>query len=253
VSSPHKNIPKRISNFYTPFKNRLKKMYTYEYPRPALTVDCIIFGLDKESLKVLLIERADEPYKHHWALPGGFVEMDESIERAAQRELEEETGLKDMFMEQLYTFGTPNRDPRGRVISVAYFALVKMESCKIMAGSDARKVEWQSINSLPPLAFDHAEIFAKAFERLKNKVRYQPIGFELLPEKFTLGELQTMYEAILNQTLDKRNFRKKILSTNLLKDVQERQKGVPHRAAKLFQFDKEAYRELALKGFIFEL
>ncbi|MCU0389765.1 MAG: NUDIX hydrolase [Thermoflexibacter sp.] len=230
-------------------------MYTYEYPRPALSVDCVIFGLDENELKVLLIERGHDPYAGCWAFPGGFVDMDETTEAAAKRELWEETGLQNMFMEQLYTFSDVHRDPRGRVVSVAYYALVKLSDVKdqVSASSDAQKAEWFPVNSLPALAFDHAKIFDTAFTRLKGKVRYQPLGFELLPEKFTLSQLQKLYELILNKELDKRNFRKKILSMALLIELPERQKGVSHRAAKLYQFDKVKYKELEAKGFSFEL
>lgn len=228
-------------------------MYSYEYPRPSVTVDCIIFGLDDDSLKILLIERGGEPFKNYWALPGGFVEMNETLDAAAMRELEEETGIKDTFMEQLYTFGDVARDPRGRVISVAYFALVKLSNYKVTAASDAKRAEWFPINKMPKLAFDHDKIFQMALDRLKNKVHYQPVGFALLPEKFTLSQLQKLYELILEKNLDKRNFRKKILSMNLLIDLQERQKGVAHRSAKLYKFDKKSYQELESKGFVFEI
>ncbi len=230
-------------------------MYTYEYPRPALTVDCVIFGLDESDLKVLLIERAHEPYADCWAFPGGFVDMDETTETAAKRELCEETGIENMFLEQLYTFSGVDRDPRGRVVSVAYYALVQLADydSQIHASSDAKKAEWFSVNEMPKLAFDHAEIFEIAINRLKSKVRYQPIGFELLPEKFTLSQLQKLYEIILDKELDKRNFRKKILSMDLLLELTERQQGVSHRAAKLYQFDKIKYKALESKGFSFEL
>lgn len=228
-------------------------MHTYEYPRPALTVDCVIFGLDELSLKVLLIERAHEPFANCWALPGGFVDMDETIDTAARRELWEETGLENVFMEQLYTFGGVLRDPRGRVVSVAYVALVKPSDCRIEAASDARRVEWFDVSNLPTLAFDHALIMETAIKRLRNKVRYQPIGFELLPQKFTISQLQKMYELILDKPLDKRNFRKKIMSMGLLKALEERQEHVAHRAASLYQFDKEKYNALESNGFSFEV
>lgn len=227
--------------------------YTYEYPRPAVTVDCIIFGLDEDNLKVLLIERAHDPYAGKWALPGGFVDMDETLDTAAKRELEEETGISNMFMEQLYTFGDVERDPRGRVISIAYYALVNLSDYKVTAASDASKAEWFPVTELPPLAFDHDKIFKVAFDRLRNKVRYQPIGFELLPEKFTLSQLQKLYELILGRELDKRNFRKKILSMKLLLELSEQQTGVSHRAAKLYRFDRDKYRELEARGFSFEI
>ena len=218
--------------------------YSYEYPRPAVTVDCVIFGLDESQLlKVLLIQRAHAPFEGHWALPGGFVDMDEDLETAALRELEEETGVRDVFIEQLYTFGAPKRDPRGRVISVAYYALVNLSKHPVQAASDARKVEWFAIDQLPPLAFDHQQVLSIAIQRLRAKVRYQPIGFELLPEKFTLTQLQTLYETILGVSLNKRNFRTRILKMNVLKKI-EQQKGVAHRPAYLYAFDKEQYQKL---------
>jgi 8-oxo-dGTP diphosphatase len=228
-------------------------MYCYEYPRPALTVDCVIFGWDLEGgqLKVLLIERAHDPYAGSWAFPGGFVDMDETAETAARRELEEETGMSNVFMEQLYTFSTVERDPRGRVVSIAYFALVKPSNYTLNAASDAKRLSWFSTDNLPTLAFDHAQIMQTALTRLRNKVRYMPVGFELLPEKFTLSELQRLYEAILKASFDKRNFRKKILKSGLLQPLEEFQKNVPHRAAQLFKFDKEKYSELEKSGFVF--
>ena len=219
--------------------------YTYEYPRPALTVDCIIFGLDESSkLKVLLIKRGLEPFKDHWALPGGFVDMEEDLEAAALRELEEETGVKDVFIEQLYTFGAPKRDPRGRVVSVAYFALVNLAQHPVQASSDARHVEWFELEQIPALAFDHHDILNVAINRLRAKVRYQPIGFELLPEQFTLTQLQKLYETVLGvEKLNKRNFRTRILKMNVLNEVGI-QEGVAHRPAKLYSFDKVKYEQL---------
>ncbi len=221
--------------------------YSYDYPRPALTVDCVIFGLDESStLKVLLIRRGQEPYQHCWALPGGFVEMNEPLEQAALRELEEETGVTDVFIEQLYTFGAPQRDPRGRVVSVAYFALVNLAAHPVRAASDADTVQWFAVENLPELAFDHAHILKVAVNRLRAKVRYQPIGFELLPEQFTLTQLQNLYEAILGvkEPLNKRNFRTRILKMGVLREV-GKQEGVAHRPAKLYSFDKEKYEQLA--------
>lgn len=219
--------------------------YTYEYPRPALTVDCIIFGYEVGSeLKVLLIERANEPFKNCWALPGGFVEMTEDLETAALRELEEETGVRDVFIEQLFTFGSLGRDPRGRVVSVAYYALVNLAEHPAQAASDARNVQWYGVQQLPDLAFDHQEILEVAINRLRAKVRYQPIGFELLPEHFTLTQLQQLYETILGVAqLNKRNFRTKILKMGVLVEV-GRQEGVAHRPAILYRFDKEKYEQL---------
>jgi 8-oxo-dGTP diphosphatase len=221
--------------------------YTYEYPRPAVTVDCVIFGLDESSvLKVLLIERQQPPFEGMWALPGGFVDMDETLEAAALRELEEETGVKDVYIEQLYTFGGIDRDPRGRVISVAYYALVNLARHPVKAASDASGVDWHAIDHLPPLAFDHSPILETALGRLRAKVRYQPIGFELLPEQFTLSQLQKLYEVVLgvSQPLNKRNFRTRILRMGVLKEV-AKQEGVAHRPAVLYSFDKERYEQLA--------
>jgi 8-oxo-dGTP diphosphatase len=227
--------------------------YTYQYPRAALTVDCVVFGLDEGELKVLLIERALEPFKGQWALPGGFVHVDETVDAAARRELEEEAGLKDVFLEQLYTFSQVDRDPRERVISVAYYALVKMADFSAKADTDAADVRWFPVSKVPALAFDHADILAAAQARLKGKVRYQPIGFELLPPKFTLSQLQHLYEAVLETTLDKRNFRKKVLSFDLLVPLNETQMAGRHRPAQLFRFAADKYEKLKKKGFHFEL
>jgi 8-oxo-dGTP diphosphatase len=227
--------------------------YSYHYPRAALTVDCVVFGYDEGELKVLLIERGLQPFKGRWALPGGFVRVDETLEQAARRELAEETGLKDVFLEQLYTFGEVDRDPRERVISVAYYALVKLSEHEARAATDATNAEWFPVSKTPKLAFDHADILATALARLKGKVRYQPIGFELLPPRFTLSQLQHLYEAVLGTDLDKRNFRKKVLGFGLLVPLKETQMAGPHRPAQLFRFDAEKYRKLEKQGLLFEL
>lgn len=227
--------------------------YTYEYPRAAITVDCVVFGLDKEDLKVLLIQRDLPPFEGDWALPGGFVRLDETLEDAALRELNEETGLDKVYLEQLYTFGSIERDPRERVITVAYYALVKLSDHRVQAATDAREAAWFSLGKVPPLAFDHKAVLKMAHERLRGKVRYQPIGFELLPAKFSLGQLQHLYEVILDRPLDKRNFRKKILSMDILIELDEVQQGVPHRAARLYRFDRVKYRRLVKRGFNFEI
>ncbi len=226
---------------------------TYEYARPALTVDCVVFGLDEDELQVLLIRRGLEPFVGSWALPGGFIHLDESLEDAARRELEEETGLRKLYLEQLCTFGDIGRDPRERVITVAYYALVKLSEHKVRAATDAADAAWFGISDLPSLAFDHASIVETALSRLRGKVRYQPIGFELLPRKFTLTQLQRMYEVILERKLDKRNFRKKILGMDLLVELDEVQKDVAHRAARLYKFDDRRYRKLVKQGFSFEI
>lgn len=219
--------------------------FTYEFPRPSVTVDCIIFGLDEsQQLKVLLIRRKKDPYANKWALPGGFVQLEESLEDAARRELQEETGVENVFMEQLYTFGGLGRDPRGRVISVAYFALVNLSEHTLRNGSDAENATWFSTNKLPELAFDHSQILQAALDRLRAKLRYQPIGFELLPEHFTLSQLQRLYEVVLGvSSLNKRNFRTRILKMGVLREV-SRQTNVAHRPAMLYAFDKEKYQEL---------
>jgi 8-oxo-dGTP diphosphatase len=216
-------------------------------------VDCVVFGFDESELKVLLIERGLEPFKGRWALPGGFVRVEETLDEAARRELVEETGLKDVFLEQLYTFGAVDRDPRERVVSVACYALVKLSDHRAKAATDAADAEWFPISKVPKLAFDHADILETALSRLKAKVRYEPIGFELLPPKFTLSQLQQLYEAVLESDLDKRNFRKKVLSFDLLIPLKESQMAGRHRPAQLFEFDTEKYEKLKKRGFNFEL
>ncbi len=229
--------------------------HTYEYPRAALTVDCVVFGLDLDGddLQILLVRRGIEPFLGKWALPGGFVRVDETLEDAALRELEEETGLRKVFLEQLYTFGTLDRDPRERIVTVAYYALVKLSDHNVKAATDASDAAWFSIHDLPELAFDHPQILDVAHERLRGKLRWQPIGFELLPKKFTLTQLQRMYEIILERQLDKRNFRKKILAMELLVELDEVQRDVAHRAARLYKFDDRHYRRLLKQGFSFEI
>src|SRR5215467_3892725 len=227
--------------------------YTYQYPRAALTVDCVVFGFDEGDLKVLLIERGLEPFKGRWALPGGFVRVDETLDAAARRELQEEAGLTNIFLEQLYSFGEIDRDPRERVVSVAYYALVKLTEHAAKAATDASNAQWFSVSKVPRLAFDHGHILSTAVERLKGKVRYQPIGFELLPPKFTLSQLQHLYEAVLGTDLDKRNFRKKVLSFGLLLPLKETQMLGRHRPAQLFRFDTEKYEKLKKRGFNFEV
>lgn len=230
-----------------------KNKYTYEYPRPALATDCVIFGFDGGSLKLLLTEREKEPFKNKWALPGGFVHEKETTDECAERILKEKAGIKNVFVEQLYTFSDADRDPRERVVSVSYFALVNKHQYELVAGRDTLKAEWFEIADLPKLAFDHSKIVKMAIQRLKGKVSYQPIGFELLNEKFTLSQLQALYEAILETSIDKRNFRKKIVSLGILKALDEKEKNVAHKAARYFSFDKKAYKELTQKGIYFEI
>jgi 8-oxo-dGTP diphosphatase len=212
-----------------------------------------VFGLDDDDLKVLLIQRAMPPFEGRWALPGGFVRVTETLDEAARRELEEETGLSQVFLEQLYTFGDVDRDPRERVVSVAFYALVNLGDHKVHAATDARDAGWFGVHDVPSLAFDHADIVRIALERLRGKLRYQPIGFELLPKKFTLSQLQHLYELVLERELDKRNFRKRVLAMDLLIETDDVQQDVAHRAARLYRFDERKYRRLAKAGFNFEL
>ena len=227
--------------------------YSYQYPRAALTVDCVVFGFDEGELKVLLIERGLEPFKGRWALPGGFVRVQETLDEAARRELLEETGLRNVFLEQLYSFGEIERDPRERVVSVAYYALVKLSDHRAKAATDAANAQWFLVSKRPKLAFDHAAILRAALTRLQGKVRYQPIGFELLPEKFTLSQLQHLYEAVLETELDKRNFRKKVLGFGLLLPLEETLMAGRHRPAQLFRFNMNKYERLKKRGFNFEV
>jgi 8-oxo-dGTP diphosphatase len=227
--------------------------HVYPYARPALAVDCVVFGLDQTELKVLLIQRRLEPFQHAWALPGGFVRFNETLDAAARRELAEEAGVTDVYLEQLYTFGDLDRDPRDRVVTVAYYALAKLSDHRIRAATDAMGVGWFSLDELPRLAFDHAQIVDKARERLRGKVRYAPIGFELLPARFTLTQLQRLYEIVLGSELDKRNFRKKILSMDLLVETDQVEEGVRHRAARLYRFDKKKHEKLTRQGFSFAI
>ena len=201
----------------------------------------------------MLIQRGLPLFEGKWALPGGFVRVDETLDEAARRELEEETGLRKIFLEQLYTFAEVDRDPRERVVSVAYYALVNLRDQQVQAATDARDAGWFGVHDMPSLAFDHAEILRVALERLRGKLRYQPVGFELLPKKFTLSELQHLYELVLERKLDKRNFRKRVLTMDLLVETDEVQQDVAHRAARLYRFDERKYRRLLKTGFHFEL
>jgi 8-oxo-dGTP diphosphatase len=227
-----------------------EQMYTYKYPHPAVATDCVIFGFDGIKLHVLLIERGGEPYKGMWAFPGGFLKMEEDAEQGALRELKEETNLTAKYIEQFYTFSDPHRDPRERIISIAYYALVKIQEVK--GGDDAAKAQWFAIDEIPCLAFDHDRILRKAMEKLRERIHFQPIGFELLPEKFTLKELQMLYEAILGVQFDRRNFAKKMLHFELLNQLDETVWPTPKREAFLYSFNKEKYFELKQKGFRLE-
>ncbi len=223
--------------------------------KSAFSIDNVIFGFDEGDLKVLLIKRGTDPYEGLWALPGDLIYPNEGLETAANRVLHELTGLQKVYLEQVHTFGAVDRHPLGRVITIAYFSLVKISDFIITPSSFAQKAKWHSVAKAQEetLAFDHNDILDTCFNALKSKVRFRPVGFELLPPKFTLTELQHLYEAILRTPLDKRNFRKKILSMYLLIDLDEMQEGVPHRPAKLYQFDKERYHKFEAEGFSFEL
>ena len=216
--------------------------YSYPYPRPAVTVDIILFTFGEGQLKVLLIRRKSEPFAGQWALPGGFVDMDEDLEEAAVRELLEETNVSDIYLEQLYTFGDPHRDPRTRVITVAYFALISVDQAQnlqIRGESDATEAAWWNVYALPEIAFDHATILEYAVQRLRWKLEWTALGFLLLPAEFTLSELQQVYETVLNEPLDKRNFRRKILAADVLEETENLRQG-DHRPARLYGFSAKA-------------
>lgn len=214
-----------------------------------VSVDVVIFTIRDKALNVLLIERGIAPFKGRWALPGGFV-RDESLAEAAQRELEEETGVRDVYLEQLYSFGDPRRDPRGRVVTVAYYALIRSDHTPLTGGSDAASARWWPVADRPQLAFDHDGILDYAVERLRAKLEYTTVGFQLLPKKFTLGQLQTVYEAILGRRLDKRNFRRKLGLLGVLTPLKERT-GEAGRPAQLYAFSAKRFERLRDKGILF--
>ncbi len=228
--------------------NELK--YSYKYPHPSVTADCVIFGFDGVSIKVLLVQRGIEPFKGAWAFPGGFMKMDETAEECAKRELEEETGLKNAIVEQLYTFSAVGRDPRERVITVAHYALVRISDVK--GGDDAVNARWFAYDEIPRLAFDHDQILRVAVNRLKERICFEPIGFELLPEVFTMTELQNLYEAILGIKFNRRNFYNKMLKLEILSEAEKRPAGTPSRVPTKYRFNEEKYAELKQKGFRLE-
>ena len=223
--------------------------YKYKYPHPAVTTDCVIFGFDGTKLQVLLVERGIEPYKGKWAFPGGFIKMDESCEKSAKRELQEETGLTGAYIEQFHTFSEPDRDPRERVITVAYYALVRKQDVK--GGDDAAQAAWFTLDKIPQLAFDHDRILREAMKCLRERIHFKLIGKELLPEKFTFKELQLLYEAILDVKFDRRNFYKKMLHLEILTQLEET-KSTSSKRAFLYKFNEEKYDELKEKGFRLE-
>lgn len=224
--------------------------YHYKYPHPAVTTDCVIFGFDGTKLNVLLVERGIEPFKGRWALPGGFLNMDESAETSAQRELKEETGLTAAYIKQFHTFSAVKRDPRERVLTIAYYALVRMQEVK--GGDDAASAAWFALDEIPSLAFDHDLILRMATQALRHQIHFEPIGFELLPEKFTIKELQLLYEAILDVKFDRRNFYNKMLHLEILNRLGETVHHSPKKEAFLFSFNAEKYDELKRKGFRLE-
>ncbi len=223
------------------------------YPKPSLTVDCVIFGYAEGNLSILLLQRNENPFSGSWTLPGGFLKLEESCADAARRVLSSKTNIEGVFLEQLYTFDRPERDPRGRVLSVAYYALVTSEHYALAAGETVRDVRWWPWEQLPELGFDHAEIIAKAIERLRSKIQWQPIGFELLKPPFTMPELQNLYECILKTTFDRRNFHKKIMSLGILQHVGIRHANERRRPAELFIFDETQYKSLLQKGLEFKI
>jgi len=224
--------------------------YTYKYPHPSVTTDCVIFGFDGAKINVLLVERGINPFKGRWACPGGFLKMDESALQGAKRELFEETGLKDAYIHQFHTFSAPDRDPRERVITIAYYALVRISEVK--AGDDAAKAQWFPLDKVPSLAFDHDLILREATIALRRQIHFEPIGFELLPEKFTMTQLQHLYEAILDVKFDRRNFSNKMLHLGILTQTEETVTLPNKKEAFLYKFNAESYHFLKQKGFRLE-
>ncbi|WP_299708644.1 NUDIX domain-containing protein [uncultured Tenacibaculum sp.] len=218
-----------------------------------VAVDAVVFGYEAKKISVLLIKRGVAPFKDSWALPGGLVMDDESLEDAVKRELKEETGVKFDYLEQLYSFGKPGRDPRNRVVSITYFGLVRPNHFTIKADTDANDVQWFSLDDLPELAFDHHTILSMAKDRLKAKLQYQPIGFDLLNKEFPFSDLENLYTTILEHKIDRRNFRKKILSFEIVEETDKIHQQGSGRPAKLFKFNKNKYDQLVQEGFHFEI
>jgi 8-oxo-dGTP diphosphatase len=209
--------------------------YSYPYPHPAVTTDIVVFTILAEKLQILLIKRAADPYQGFWALPGGFLDIDEDLEDCAARELREETGISGVYLEQLYTFGRPDRDPRERVISVTYYALSASDRLQLKAASDAADVAWFPMDDTPELAFDHGTIIRMAHQRLVAKLNYSTIAFQFMPDTFTLSELQAVYQILLNEQLDKRNFRKWILSLGQIEETGNMSRRGNHRPARVYR------------------
>ena len=220
------------------------------FAKHAIAVDVVLFTIQGGTLKVLLVKRQRPPYRGAWALPGGLVGSDESVDTAALRELQEETNIDNIYLEQLYTFGDPTRDPRGRVITIAYYALVNWQQFQLKARQRVSEASWFPVKRLPALAFDHERIVDYALERLRNKINYTTIGFQLLAKEFTLTELQGSYEVILGQRLDKRNFRRKMLQLGILKGTREFKANGRQRPARLYTFTEPKVVKLQEKGII---
>ncbi len=221
----------------------MENNYTYKYPHPAVATDSVVFGYDGKVLHVLLIERGIEPYKGSWALPGGFMKIDETVEQCAMRELREETGVEKVYLEQFHVFSSVRRDPRERVITVAFFALVRKSDYRLIANDDAARASWFEVDELPPLAFDHHDIITMGRKHLQEVLRIRPIAFKLLDEKFSMTELQRLYEIINGTTYDRRNFARKMTSNDYLFDVGTSPTASHNRYANLYSFDEEAYKE----------
>lgn len=235
--------------------NETTHMWESSYWHPAVTTDAVVFGFDGEQLNVLLIERGNEPFLNCWALPGGFIkETDKSAEESVYRELHEETNVEGLFLEEFMTFSNAKRDPRERVITIAFFALVVKNKFKIKGGDDAQRAEWFPVDKLPELAFDHNDIVERALDRLRNRIHFEPIGFHLLEKEFTMPQLQSIYIAILDserknpKLIDRRNFAKKMLKLGYIKETGEKVTGNPHRSPKLYVFDEKAYKEIKKEG-----
>lgn len=218
----------------------------------ALSIDCVIFGVQNGKLSVLTVQHRDGISKGLWALPGGWIRYDESVNDAAVRLLRDLTGLENIFLEQFQTFGARDRYPQSRVITIAYYALVRPDDYQLVPGFTASDAKWFQVGHVPSMPYDHDQILDHGFKALKFKIRHEPIGFSLLPAKFTLPQLQEVYEAILEVKLDRANFRRKIMKMNLLVECKEKEKNVAHRAANFYRFDQKVYDKLKRKGFVFE-
>lgn len=229
-----------------------KNIYYHDAPRLMVAVDCIIFGFDEDGLQILLFQRKIEPFKDRWTLIGDFVNEDESVYSAARRVLHTSTGLSNVYMKQLYCYGEPDRDIGGRVISIIYYALIRLDD-QVRHSVEHHRAKWFTVDQVPSLILDHDKMVLKAMYEIKKNAKYYPIGFELLPEKFTIPQLQKLYEAMYQKPLDRRNFRKKIISMNVLKKLNEKDKTGSKKGAFLYCFDEAKYNKLLSKGHVFEM